>query len=72
MATRPALVDTQKCLGAILEAERLAYVRGGLVNADLSENNILTGGKRVWLIDWPQAVGGTHPNALAASDCLRR
>ena len=62
LATRPELVDPRSCLNAVLEAERIAYLRAGLVNADLSEYNILTDGERVWLIDWPQAVARAHPN----------
>jgi RIO kinase 2 len=64
LSNRPELVDPKRCLEAILEAERLAYTRAGLINADLSEYNILTDGEKVWLIDWPQAVGRSHPNAL--------
>jgi serine/threonine-protein kinase RIO1 len=41
---------------------RTAYLRANLVNADLSEYNILTDGALVWLIDWPQAVDAGHPN----------
>ncbi len=40
-----------------------------MINGDLSEYNILTDGKRAWLIDWPQWVGPTHPNA---KELLRR
>ena len=63
LAARPELVDPVGCLRATLEAVRLAYLQAGLVNADLSEYNILTDGEKVWLIDWPQAVGRAHPNA---------
>ncbi|MDG6898557.1 MAG: serine/threonine protein phosphatase [Nitrososphaerota archaeon] len=63
LATRPELVDPRKCLESIIASVRLAYAEAGLVNADLSEYNILTDGEKVWLIDWPQAVGRAHPNS---------
>jgi RIO kinase 2 len=50
-------------LARVLEAVRAAYMGAGLVNADLSEYNILTDGEKLWLIDWPQAVDRTHPNS---------
>ncbi|MBM3897479.1 MAG: serine/threonine protein phosphatase [Thaumarchaeota archaeon] len=40
-----------------------AYRKGGLINSDLSEFNILYDGVNIWLIDWPQAVEVTHKNA---------
>jgi len=51
-------------LSSIMESVRVAFLDANLVNADLSEYNILTDGEKVWLIDWPQAVHATHPNAL--------
>ena len=72
LSTRPELVEPRRSLVSILDAMRAAYTRAGLINADLSEYNILTDGERVWLIDWPQAVGRTHPNAreLLSHDVL--
>jgi serine/threonine-protein kinase RIO1 len=46
----------------VVESIRKAFRIAGLVNADLSEYNILTTGAELWLIDWPQAVGANHPN----------
>lgn len=63
LSQRPELDDPRSLLNSILTAARLAYTEAGLVNADLSEYNILTDGYRAWLIDWPQAVPTTHPNA---------
>ena len=63
LSQRPELQDPPGALRTIFESMRTAYVKGGLVNADLSEYNILTDGASVWLIDWPQAVGETHPNS---------
>ncbi|MDV3277353.1 MAG: hypothetical protein LYZ69_02660 [Nitrososphaerales archaeon] len=64
LSGRPELVDARTGLFSILEAARTAFKEAGLVNGDLSEYNILTDGSRFWLIDWPQAVDRTHPNAL--------
>ena len=63
LSQRPEMGDPAKVERTILDSTRLAYVEGGLINADLSEYNILTNGEDVWLIDWPQAVGKGHPNA---------
>ena len=63
LSQRPYLEDPEKSLRTILEAVRKAFLKAGLVNADLSEYNILTDGALVWLIDWPQAVSATHPNS---------
>ena len=62
LSQRPYLQDPAGSLKAILRLMRAAYVDAGLVNADLSEYNILTDGASVWLIDWPQAVASSHPN----------
>lgn len=63
LSQRPELVEPVSLLRSVLTAARLAYTKAGLVNADLSEYNILTDGSRAWLIDWPQAVPTSHPNA---------
>jgi len=47
----------------VFSAIKEAYLKGGMINADLSEYNILTDGRSLWLIDWPQSVGANHPNA---------
>ena len=62
LSQRPYLEAPAKALGTIVESVRIAYLRARLVNADLSEYNILTDGASVWLIDWPQAVAASHPN----------
>ena len=62
LSQRPALEDPAGGLRAVLESIRTAYTKAGLVNADLSEYNVLTDGARFWLIDWPQAVAAEHPN----------
>ena len=64
LAQRPELEDPRALLLSVLTATRIAYTEAGLVNADLSEYNILTNGSRAWLIDWPQAVATSHPNSL--------
>jgi RIO kinase 2 len=63
LSQRPFLEDPKSALRTIIESMRTAYVEADLVNADLSEYNILTDGASVWLIDWPQAVDGGHPNS---------
>lgn len=63
LSQRPYLEDPDSALRAIFESMRIAFVDAKLVNADLSEYNILTDGARVWLIDWPQAVDASHPNS---------
>jgi RIO kinase 2 len=62
LSNRPYLENPRSALLTIIEAMRTAFLRVGLVNADLSEYNILSDGASVWLIDWPQAVGASHPN----------
>ncbi|QQG49201.1 MAG: hypothetical protein HY247_02500 [archaeon] len=63
LSQRPDLVDARSSEASVFEAMRKAYLVAELINADLSEYNILTDGERVWLIDWPQAVRANHPNA---------
>jgi RIO-like serine/threonine protein kinase len=62
LSQRPFLEDPESALRTVIESMRTAYMRANLVNADLSEYNILTDGASVWLIDWPQAVDAGHPN----------
>lgn len=66
--------DPRGLLLEILSGVRDCYTKGGLVNADLSEFNILVEiedftWRTVHIIDWPQAVPASHVNA---SDLLRR
>jgi RIO kinase 2 len=68
LSERPGLEDPAETLAVVLRSMRTAYVGARLVNADLSEYNILTDGEALWLIDWPQAVDASHPNS---SDLLK-
>lgn len=63
LASRPDLPDTEEVLAEILGTVKDIYEKAGMINGDLSEYNILTDGRSVWLIDWPQWVGKGHPNA---------
>lgn len=63
LSSRPPLRNPALLLKTILKTVRDAYTKAEMINGDLSEYNILTDGKRVWLIDWPQWVPPTHPNA---------
>ena len=59
---RAILADPEKILEQILENVRNAYLRG-IIHADLSEYNIMVEDGLCYLIDWPQWVETTHPNA---------
>ena len=51
-------------LGKILRNVRKAYLKAGVVHADLSEYNIiLKPNMGILIIDWPQYVTKNHPNA---------
>lgn len=63
LSNRPYLEDPAAMEKQIFDSIGAAYVKAGLVNADLSEYNILTDGRALWLIDWPQTVKSTHPNS---------
>ena len=59
-----------RILKEILRNLRKAYLKAGVIHADLSEYNvILKPDKRVLIIDWPQFVTKEHPNA---EDLLKR
>jgi RIO kinase 2 len=62
LSQRPFLEDPKLVEAHIFEAMRKAFEVAKLVNADLSEYNILTNGSSIWIIDWPQAVEASHPN----------
>ncbi len=62
LSQRPELEDADAAVRNVLDSMRTAFLKAGLVNADLSEYNLLTNGATLWLIDWPQAVDATHPN----------
>ncbi len=58
------LLDPEPVLADVLANVRRAYVRAGIIHADLSEYNVIVrpdGG--VLIIDWPQYVRKNHPNA---------
>ncbi|MGD0977697.1 MAG: RIO1 family regulatory kinase/ATPase [Candidatus Bathyarchaeia archaeon] len=53
-----------KILGEILRNARKAYLKAGIIHADLSEYNIiLKPDRHILIIDWPQYVTKEHPNA---------
>ncbi len=62
------LKTPKKTLQDILRNIRIAYTDAGIINADLSEFNILYGDREIWIIDWPQAVDKKHPNAQMLLD----
>lgn len=54
----------EKILGEILRNARKAYLKAGVIHADLSEYNIiLKPNRHILIIDWPQYVTMDHPNA---------
>ncbi len=54
----------KKVLKEILLNIRKAYLKAGIIHADLSEYNILLKpNMRILIIDWPQYVTGEHPNS---------
>jgi RIO kinase 2 len=54
----------KKILRQILLNIRKAYLRAGVIHADLSGYNIiLRPERRILIIDWPQYVTRNHPNA---------
>jgi RIO kinase 2 len=64
------LARPEKILKEILRNTRKAYLKAGIIHADLSEYNILLKqNKHVLIIDWPQYVKKEHPNA---TDLLKR
>jgi RIO kinase 2 len=63
LSQRPYLEDASALEREIFGAMRKAFGVAKLVNADLSEYNVLTNGSSIWIIDWPQAVDASHPNS---------
>jgi len=58
------LAKPEKVLKEILRNVRKAYLKAGVIHADLSEYNvILKPDMHILIIDWPQYVTTTHPNA---------
>lgn len=70
LANWKRLSKPEEMLRKILRNVRMAYVRAGVIHADLSEYNIIVRpNKSILIIDWPQYVTIDHQNA---SDLLRR
>lgn len=58
------LPEPEETLLRVLENLRRAYVDAGIIHADLSEFNvILEPDGEILIIDWPQYVDKSHPNA---------
>ena len=56
--------DPEKALYEILNNVRLAFKRGRIVHADLSEYNIMNKSGEFYIIDWGSAVSLDHPEAI--------
>ena len=64
LANWKKLANPQRILKEILNNVKKAYLKAGVIHADLSEYNIiLRPNKHVLIIDWPQYVMTQHPNA---------
>ncbi|MHB1909162.1 MAG: RIO1 family regulatory kinase/ATPase domain-containing protein [Nitrososphaerales archaeon] len=61
--TKKEILKPRVLLRQILLEARKAYVEAEMINGDLSEYNILYDGEKAWIIDWPQYVSPSHPNA---------
>jgi RIO kinase 2 len=63
------LEDPKITLQNILHYIGIAY-KYNMINSDLSEYNVLLDSKNnIWIIDWPQVVSRSHPNA---ADLIKR
>jgi RIO kinase 2 len=70
LANWKRLTQPERILKEILRNLRRAFLKAGVIHADLSEYNvILKPNKHVLIIDWPQYVTKEHPNA---EDLLKR
>jgi RIO kinase 2 len=64
LAEYKEIPKSEKILGEILRNTRGAYLKAGIIHADLSEYNvILKPDRHILIIDWPQYVTKEHPNA---------
>ena len=64
LASVSELPEPDAVLAEVLENVRKAYVGAGIIHADLSEFNIvIRPDASVLIIDWPQFVYKSHPNA---------
>ena len=61
------LDNPEEIFSEILRQVKEAYIRG-YIHGDLSEYNIMSDGKDVWIIDWPQWVSPEHENAMEILD----
>lgn len=68
LLNRAVLPDPRASLDEILTHVRTSYHRG-IIHGDLSEFNVMVEGGHCYLIDWPQWIETTHPNA---EETLRR
>ncbi len=60
----PTLDDPEVFLDEILDNLKKAY-RAGVIHADMSEFNVIISDEgEIYLIDWPQYIPSTHPNAV--------
>lgn len=70
LANWKKLTRPERILREILRNVRKAYLKAGVIHADLSEYNIiLKPNNHILVIDWPQYVTKQHPNA---EDLLKR
>jgi len=64
LAEYKEIPEPKKVLKEILRNIRIAYLKAGVIHADLSEYNvILKPDMHILIIDWPQYVTKEHPNA---------
>ena len=64
LAEYKEIPEPKKVLKEILRNMRKAYLKAGVIHADLSEYNvILKSDMHMLIIDWPQYVTKEHPNA---------
>ncbi|MCS7113963.1 MAG: RIO1 family regulatory kinase/ATPase [Nitrososphaerota archaeon] len=64
LAQYSEIPEPEKVLREILSNVRKAYMKAGIIHADLSEYNIiLKPDTHILIIDWPQYVTREHPNA---------
>ncbi|MEM3134644.1 MAG: RIO1 family regulatory kinase/ATPase, partial [Candidatus Bathyarchaeia archaeon] len=58
------LPSPEEILDEILENVRRAYIGAGVIHGDLSEFNVIINPDwHILIIDWPQYVRVSHPNA---------
>ena len=64
LAEYKEIPEPKKVLKEILHNVRKAYLKAGVIHADLSEYNvILKPDMHILIIDWPQYITKEHPNA---------